>query len=320
MKAAVVSSFAEPPRYEDFAAPTPALGETLVRVKAAALSQLVKSQASGKHYSSTEGGFPFIPGVDGVGELVDGRRVYFAFPTAPYGAMAETTVVKEAYCIPVPDGVSDVTAAAIGNPGMSSWAALTERAKFVAGETVLINGATGTSGRLAVQIAKHLGAARVIATGRNAASIEGLAEIGADVLVPLDDTPESLANTFRETIRTNRVNVILDYLWGASAQSIFAALSGHGSGEAEPRIRYVQIGSITGNTVTLPSSALRSSGLELLGSGLGSVSNEGLLRSIGGVLNAVVAGRLTIDALAVPLADVHAGWNSADSGRIVFTL
>ena len=319
MKAAVVSSFTEPPRYEDFAAPTPASGETLVRVKAAALSQLVKSQASGKHYSSTEGGFPFIPGVDGVGEA-DGRRVYFAFPTAPYGAMAETTVVKEAYCIPLPDGVSDVTAAAIGNPGMSSWAALTERAKFVAGETVLINGATGTSGRLAVQIAKHLGAARVIATGRNAASVEGLAEIGADVLVPLDDTPESLANTFRETIRTNRVNVILDYLWGASAQSIFAALSGHGSGEAEPRIRYVQIGSITGNTVTLPASALRSSGLELLGSGLGSVSNEGLLRSIGGVLDAVVTGRLTIDALAVPLADVHAGWNSADSGRIVFTL
>ena len=319
MKAAVVSSFTEPPRYEDFAAPTPAPGETLVRVRAAALSQLVKSQASGKHYSSTEGGFPFIPGVDGVGEA-GGRRVYFAFPTAPYGAMAETTVVKEAYCIPLPDGVSDVTAAAIGNPGMSSWAALTERAKFVAGETVLINGATGTSGRLAVQIAKYLGAARVIATGRNAASIEGLAEIGADVLVPLDDTPESLANTFRETIRTNRVNVILDYLWGASAQSIFAALSGHGSGEAEPRIRYVQIGSITGNTVTLPASALRSSGLELLGSGLGSVSNEGLLRSIGGVLNAVVAGRLTIDALAVPLADVHAGWNSADSGRIVFTL
>ncbi len=319
MKAAVVSSFTEPPRYEDFATPVPAPGETLVRVKAAALSQLVKSQASGKHYSSTEGGFPFIPGVDGVGEA-DGRRVYFAFPTAPYGAMAETTVVKEAYCIPLPDGVSDVTAAAIGNPGMSSWAALTERAKFVAGETVLINGATGTSGRLAVQIAKHLGASRVIATGRNAASVEGLAEIGADVLVPLDDTPESLANTFRETIRTNRVNVILDYLWGASAQSIFAALSGHGSGEAEPRIRYVQIGSITGNTVTLPASALRSSGLELLGSGLGSVSNEGLLRSIGGVLDAVVTGRLTIDALAVPLADVHAGWNSADSGRIVFTL
>lgn len=319
MKAAVVSSFTEPPRYEDFAAPVPASGETLVRVKAAALSQLVKSQASGKHYSSTEGGFPFIPGVDGVGEA-DGRRVYFAFPTAPYGAMAETTVVKEAYCIPLPDGVSDVTAAAIGNPGMSSWAALTERAKFVAGETVLINGATGTSGRLAVQIAKHLGASRVIATGRNAASVEGLAEIGADVLVPLDDTPESLANTFRETIRANRVNVILDYLWGASAQSIFAALSGHGSGEAEPRIRYVQIGSITGNTVTLPASALRSSGLELLGSGLGSVSNEGLLRSIGGVLDAVVTGRLTIDALAVPLADVHAGWNSADSGRIVFTL
>ena len=88
--------------------------------------------------------------------------------------------------MPVPDDVDDVTAAAIGNPGMSSWAALTERAHFQRGENVLINGATGVSGRLAIQIARHLGANKVIVTGRNATSIEGLAALGADVLIPLD--------------------------------------------------------------------------------------------------------------------------------------
>ena len=96
------------------------------------------------------------------------RRVYFVLPRAPYGSMAEQAVVPSAHCVPLPDELDDVTAAAIANPGMSSWAAYTERARLKAGETVLVNGATGTAGRLAVQIAKYLGARKVIATGRNA--------------------------------------------------------------------------------------------------------------------------------------------------------
>jgi NADPH:quinone reductase-like Zn-dependent oxidoreductase len=128
------------------------------------MSQVVKSRASGAHYSSS-GKFPFVVGIDGVGRLDDGRRVYFILPRAPYGGMAQQTVAPSAQCLALPDELDDVTAAAIANPGVSSWAAYTERAKLKAGETVLVNGATGAAGRLAVQIAKHLGAKKVIATG-----------------------------------------------------------------------------------------------------------------------------------------------------------
>src|SRR6202050_3061011 len=167
MKAAIVLGAGQTPMYRDFSEPLPSSGESRVTVAAAALSQVVKSRASGAHYSSS-GQFPFVVGIDGVGRLDDGTRVYFVLPRAPYGSMAEQTVVPAAQCLPLPDGLDEATAAAIANPGMSSWAAFKERAQLKAGETVLVNGATGTAGRLAVQIAKHLGARKVIATGRNA--------------------------------------------------------------------------------------------------------------------------------------------------------
>jgi NADPH:quinone reductase-like Zn-dependent oxidoreductase len=319
MKAAIVNSFDKVPEYGEFDEPVVQAGEVLVKVGAAGLSQLVRGQAAGRHYSSS-GVFPFIPGVDGVGKLADGRRVYFAFPRAPFGTMAELSVVQSSQCVALPDEVDDVTAAAAANPGMSSWVALNERAKFVAGETVLINGATGVSGRLAIQIAKYLGARRVIATGRDEASVAELPSLGADSVIALNQSPERLTEIFRKEIRESGVNVILDYLWGASAESMIAAVAGHGSSNAEPRIRYVQIGSVTGQTITLSSGALRSSGLELLGSGLGSVSFEALVKNIGEFMKAVVPGKLKIEAQTVPLTQVAAVWSSKTAERIVFTL
>lgn len=319
MKAAIVNSFDRVPEYGEFEEPVAQAGEVLIKVSAAGLSQLVRGQAAGRHYSSGTS-LPVIPGVDGVGRLADGRRVYFAFPRAPFGAMAELSVVRSSQYVPLPEELDDVTAAAAANPGMSSWVALNERAKFVAGETVLINGATGVSGRLAIQIAKYLGARRVIATGRNEASVAELPLLGADRVIALDQSPERLTEVFRKEIRENGVSVILDYLWGASAESLMAAVAGHGSGEAEPRIRFVQIGSLSGQMISLPSGALRSSGLELLGSGLGSVSNEVLVQNIGELMKAIVPGRLKIAAQAVPLTRVAEAWSSKTADRIVFTL
>jgi NADPH:quinone reductase-like Zn-dependent oxidoreductase len=221
MKAAIVRSYERSPEYGDFEEPIARTDEIPVTVKAAALSRLVQSQASGQHYSS-DGRFPFVPGVDGVGVLPDGQRVYFAFPTAPFGSMAEKTVVPASLCVSLPDDLDDVTAAAI--PGMSSCAALMERAKLIKGESVLINGATGVSGRLAIQIAKHLGARRVIATGRNKASVAGLDALGADLLIPLDQPANMLTNAFRTEIKNDGVDVVLDYLWGPSARSRFVGM------------------------------------------------------------------------------------------------
>jgi NADPH:quinone reductase-like Zn-dependent oxidoreductase len=149
MKAAIVAETGKPPSYGDFKEPVPTDGEVQVTVTAAALSNVVKSRASGTHYSSS-GQPPFVVGIDGVGHLDDGRRVYFALPRAPFGSMAEKTVIRPSQCVSLPDDLDDVTAAAIANPGMSAWAAFKERAKLTAGETVLVNGATGTAGRLAV--------------------------------------------------------------------------------------------------------------------------------------------------------------------------
>jgi len=316
MKAALVQDFDRPPTYSDLEVPEPKPGEELIRVRASALSQLVRAQASGKHYSG--GHPPFVPGVDGVGTRADGTRVYFAFPPAPVGAMAEYTVVKSAYCVPLPDDLDDVTAAAIANPGMSSWAALNERAGFQRGQAVLVNGATGASGRLAIQIAKHLGASRVVATGRNAKSEAALLALGADVYVPLDLPSEELRARFQHELA--RVDVVLDYLYGPSAEHLLSAAAGHGDGEAARRIRFVQVGSLAGGHITLPAAALRSTGLELLGSGLGSLSNDALIRAIASLMQAVVPARLDVEARAVPLAQVTTAWQDRDDARLVFTM
>ncbi|WP_175691857.1 zinc-binding alcohol dehydrogenase family protein, partial [Burkholderia anthina] len=171
------------PVYSEFESPRALPAHRLIDVTASALSRLAQGRAAGTHYSSG-GGYPFVVGVDGVGRVGDGRRVYFFGAPAPFGAMAERTIVPDAHCVPLPDELDDVTAAAIAIPGMSSWAALTERTRLAAGETVLVNGATGTSGRLAVRIAKHLGAAKVTPEGRRLRFVQIGSIGGADVLLP----------------------------------------------------------------------------------------------------------------------------------------
>jgi NADPH:quinone reductase-like Zn-dependent oxidoreductase len=202
---------------------------------------------------------------------------------------------------------------------MSSWAALTERARFVAGEAVLINGATGVSGRLAIQIAKFLGATRIIATARNAGSDTTLRALGADVIIPLDLPRAELFATFKREIENASVDVVLDYLWGSSAETIIGAVSGHSA--TARRIRFVQIGSLQGPRISLAASALRSSGIEIIGSGLGSVSNDGLIRSARGFLNAILPGNFDIAAQSVPLREVSEAWMRAGAKeRVVLTM
>jgi NADPH:quinone reductase-like Zn-dependent oxidoreductase len=156
MKAAIVTAAGKTPVYGTFDDPVAKDGEEIISVRAATLSDLTKSRASGAHYSAS-GTLPAVAGTDGVGVTEDGRRVYFAMPEAPFGSLAELCPINFWRCVPIPDSVDDITAAAIANPGMSAWGALVERAHITAGETVLINGATGTAGRIAVQLAKYLG-------------------------------------------------------------------------------------------------------------------------------------------------------------------
>lgn len=316
MHAAVVTAIGKIPAYAGFREPAPTAGKSILRVEAAALTHLTRGRASGTHYTSV-GELPFVPGVDGVGTHEDGRRVYFLMPEKPFGAMAERVLVDDANLVPVPYGLDAVTAAALANPGMSSWAALTERAHLRAGETVLVNGATGTSGRLAIQIAKHLGAKKVIATGRRHAIFDELRALGADVTVTLTQARDTLLKAF-ETIFRDGVDVVLDYLWGDSAEVLIAA-TGKASPPERP-IRFVQIGSMGGATVAMHAHALRASGLQLLGSGFGSLSLAKLLDSIRGVLQAAPSAGFKIATQAVPLADVADAWQAPETAsRIVLT-
>ena len=317
MKAAVVLGAGRAPVYGDFTEPQPSIGESRITVTAASISHVVKSRASGAHYSSS-GQFPFVVGIDGVGRLDDGRRVYFVLPKAPYGSMAERTVVSSAQCLVLPDELDDVTAAAIANPGMSSWAAYTERARLKAGETVLVNGATGTAGRLAVQIAKHLGAKKVIATARNADALKSIAALGADVTIPLVEDEVALESAFKEQFAEG-VDVVIDYLWGASAERLLIA--GAKAGPDAVPIRFVQIGSVSGSDITLPSAVLRSSAIALMGSGIGSVPLDRFFNAIDGLLHAVVPAGFQIETTPVPLSEVERAWPNDDSTRrTVFTV
>jgi NADPH:quinone reductase-like Zn-dependent oxidoreductase len=311
MKAALVTGPGKAPVFADFQDPRPAPGEVLVSVAAAAISQVAKSRASGTHYSS-DGRFPFI---DGVGRAPDGSRVYFVLPEAPFGAMAEKVAIAAERCMPVPDGLDDITAAALANPGMSSWAAFTERARLRPGETVLVNGATGTSGRLAVQIAKHLGAGKVIATGRDPAALAELAGLGADVALPLGgDLEERAMPLFAEGI-----DVVIDYLWGESARTLLIAAAKAGP-EARP-IRFVQIGSISGGDISLPAAVLRSSAIDLMGSGIGSVPADRLIACIGDLLEAAPQAGFKIAVTPTPLPEVERAWPKDDSRqRTVFLI
>lgn len=318
MKAAVVTDVSKAPTYADFPAPTPQPGELLVTVRASALSQLVRAQASGRHYTSPKP--PFAPGADGVGLLEDGQRVYFAFPRNPVGAMAEQVCVQADCVVPLPDDIDDITAAAIANPGMSSWAALTERAQLQQGEGVLINGANGASGRLAIRIARHLGAGRIVVTARNTAAEADLRALGADVFIALGQEPDALQAALRAEIDKG-IGVVLDYVWGSSAETIMQAATSHAPGEATQRIRFVNIGSLGGLNINLPAGLLRSTGLELMGSGLSSVSNADLVRCIGEMFKVMRHIGLEIDAVGRPLAEVEQVWtNSQDRSRVVFTL
>src|ERR1700712_946151 len=161
MHAAVVTEFGQPPRYQEFALPAPSgPDEVPVEVLGSGLHPRVRSQADGSHYTSTDE-LPLVPGIDGVGRGPDGRLRYFILPDTTMGAMAEQTVIDSRRSIVLPGASDPIAVAAAMNPVMSSWIALRQRMQFQSGQSVLILGATGNAGQMAVQVAKHFGAEQI---------------------------------------------------------------------------------------------------------------------------------------------------------------
>jgi len=323
MKAAVVYQKGELPQYVDFPEPTVQNDEEiLVSVKAVAIKHFDRGRAMGKHYSSEapkEGGR--IIGGDGVCLLEDGTRIY---GMAVDGMLAEKAIVEKGRIVKLPDGVSDATAAALANAVIGAAMGLRFKADIQPGDVVLINGATGFTGRVAVQIAKHYGAKKVIATGRNQQSLEDLLNLGADEIISVKQEDEQFIGQLKATHANSLIDVIIDYLWGHTAEMILTSLMGNGT--FTRKTRFVSIGSMTGDLIQLSAANLRSVDLQLTGSGLGSWSKDEVRKLFSEILpemfQLAADGKLKVETIEVNLKDIADLWNLdvPDGRRLVVTI
>ncbi len=291
----------------DLPIPTPKENEILVSMKGVAMKHLDKAIASGTHYSSENDiNKAKIIGSDGVGILENGNRVYVVNPK---GTLAEKIAVDKQFIVPIPDGLEDSIASSLPNAVMGSAMGMKFRAKMQSGETVLINGATGFTGKVAVQIAKIYGAKNIIVTGRNESETKKLLELGADEYILTTD--ENFLEKLKTIHQNLPIDVVIDYLWGKSAENILEAIKGNGS--FSHRTRFVSIGSITGDSVQLSSQILRGTDLQISGSGLGSWTKQevGVLLTeiLPEMFELAISKKINIETETIDLENIGNIWN-----------
>lgn len=307
MHAAVVTAFDSAPTYQEVPTPTPEPGQMLVTVLASAIHPRVRSQADGSHYTSTDE-LPLVPGIDGVGRTHDGELRYFVLPDTSLGAMAEQTLIDPRRSVVLPGSVDPLVIAATMNPAMSSWIALRRRIQLQPGARVLVMGATGNAGRMAIQIARRLGASHVTAAGRNPAKLAQLPALGADAVIDLSRSDHLLAADLAAAGRS--VDVVLDYLWGEWASKALHAIVPARADDSH-ELTWLQIGSIAAPDAPIPSAALRACNLRLIGSGQGSVAPRDILAELPALADEVTSSDYNINIRAVPLPDVTQAWAEA---------
>ncbi len=311
MKAAVLHELGGVPRYEDFPDPVAGDGEVIIDVKAVAVENVDKMVAAGTHYANQSliTGLPAIPGFDGVGALPDGTVVGFGLPRPPYGALAEKTVIRAGAVAPVPQGLDPAVATVLGTAitGMS----ITTAAGFVPGETVLVQGATGVAGRLAVKIARLLGAGRIVATGRDGGKLDDVRALGADAVISTAVPDEELAQAYRDA-RGDGYDVVVDFLWGRPTQVLLGTLIPQAFAFPKPT-RLIQVGESAAATLTVAAASLRTSGVEIYGAAKG-LDAETMGQVYGQVVSWAQSGELTFDLETVPLGDIEAAWQRSDFG------
>jgi NADPH:quinone reductase-like Zn-dependent oxidoreductase len=317
MKAAVIQKFGDIPQYRDFPDPIAGDGDTSILVHAAVLENFDKITASETHYGSSHifPSFPAIVGHSGVGSAADGSLLAFGGVQPPYGTMAEKAVVPgkyKMYLTRVPAGVDPLVAAALPAAALTSFFPLQWSAKLQPGETVLINGAAGVSGKLAVQISKLLGAGRIIGTGRDDDGLQKIRDMGADAVIDLKQTDQEIKEAFTKAAGKG-FDIVLDFLWGHPAELLLKTLVPNQVGFATHRTRYIQIGQSAGEQITLPAETLRTSGLELMG--IGKISPEVIPGAVKQIWQWIQENKLTIDIEKVSLKDISAAWQQQTKGK-----
>lgn len=310
MKAAIIDAAGTPARYGEFADPTPAEGETVMEVLAAGIHPIVRGLVSGAHYGS-DGEYPRVPGVDCVARGTDGVARYAGFIRAPWGTIAEHVAGRMG--LPLPDDADPVAIAGSLNPGLSSWLPLVARAREVDSlGTVVVIGATGVGGRLAVQNALALGADRVVGLGRDETRLAQVARLGGNA-VALADGPDALVRALDGTAPS----LVLDYAWGPAAELVWDALAGHGLDEDTADILHVEIGTMAGPRAALPGSLLRSRRIAIRGSGAGSGSLAEIMTQLPLFMQKVASGEVVAPIRIFPLSRVADAWAYSGPDRAV---
>lgn len=320
MKAAIIYPGIETPEYKEISEPLEKHDhEILVTVKAVAIKQLDKSIASGQHYSSkakSEAGH--IPGGDGICLLPDGTRVY---GMGISGMMAEKAIIHKDRIVKLPSTLDDATAAALPNAVIGAAMGLKFKANIKPGDVVLINGATGVTGRVAIQLAKHYGAQTVIATGRSRQSLTELNSLGADQTIAITGDDAEFVAQLQAFHQATPITIVIDYLWGQTAELILSVLKGKNLFTTP--VSYVSVGSMAGDTIQLSSAVLRSVDLKVTGSGIGSWPQEHTKRIFTEILpealQLAAEGKLKLETVTGNLADIADLWNLnvADGKRLV---
>lgn len=315
MRAAVLHEYGAAPVAADHPDPEPADGLALVAVSAAPVIPLDVLCASGRSYFGQQP-LPYVPGVQGVGRVVEssslaaGTRVWFPATAGMRpgdGSMAELALAPDAELVPLPDGVEDTHVAALGLSAIAAWMALTWRAGLLAGEQVLVLGAGGVVGQVAVQAAKLLGARRVLAACRSAHSQERAGACGADAVVPLhpDDDQQTLAARLADAA-DGPVDVVIDPLFGLPASAAATLLGSRG--------RLVNLGSSAGETAVFGSAHLRSHTASILGYTNNDLTVHQRAEALLAVVGHAARGALTVPHDVAQLADVESAWGRQASG------
>jgi len=320
MKAAVIYNKGEMPKYAEFADPIAQNeSEIVISVKAVAITNLDRGIVSGAHYSAGNDSLSgTVIGSDCVGVLENGQRVY---ARGINGTIAEKAIVDKQRMVLLPEDINDAVAAALPNAVAGSAMALQFRAGMQPGETVLINGATGFTGQMAIQIAKHYGAKRIIVTGRNEKTLKSLLTLGADEIISLKQDDQSIVDQLKAIQQETPIDIILDYLWGHSAELIFSFLKGKGN--FTHKVRYVSIGAMAGDSIQLSAAILRSVDLQLSGSGLGSWNREQVKLLFSEILPEMfllaAQQKLKVNIETIPLVHIETMWNKElpDGKRVV---
>ena len=282
-------------------------GDGVVEVLAAPINPVDLAVASGA-YVAGHPPLPYVPGCEAVGRTEDGRMVWLfggGFGLVRDGGMAERAAIEGAVAIEVPEGADPALAAGLGIAGLAGWLPLAWRAPLRGGETVLVLGATGSVGLVAVQAAKLLGASRVVAAGRNAERLEKAASLGADATVQIGAV-EDLVAAFRSAAGGEGPTYVVDALWGEPLSAAVQA--------AAPGATVVNLGQSAGPTAELASGAVRGKNLNIHGHFAFGVPDAVFAEHYPRLVRHAIAGEILLDVERVPLDAVTEAWRRQSSG------